>query len=69
MKTGRYGEIHAELYADCSGDGDLGYYAGADYEITTNGHMGMTNIWNVVETDEEHSFSSCPWAIDLSCIP
>jgi len=66
VKTGEYGKIDADLFADCTGDGTLGCSAGADYEITTNGHMGMTNVWNIEETDTERKFPRCPWAIDLT---
>ncbi|MCL2096531.1 MAG: FAD-dependent oxidoreductase [Oscillospiraceae bacterium] len=66
VKTGEYGEIYADMFADCTGDGTLGYFAGAHYEVTTNGHMGMTNVWHIEETDGEQKFPECPWAIDLS---
>jgi hypothetical protein len=66
VKTGAQGYICADLFADCTGDGTLGYSVGADYETTTNGHMGMTNWWRFVETDSEQEFPRCPWAIDLS---
>jgi hypothetical protein len=66
VKTGVYREISADLFADCTGDGDLGCFAGAHYEVTTNGHMGMTNVWHIEETDTEQKFPRCPWAIDLS---
>jgi len=66
VKTGAYGKINADLFADCTGDATLGFFAGADYEITTNGHMGMTNVWHIEETDTEQIFPRCPWAVDLS---
>jgi hypothetical protein len=66
VKTGETGRIDADLFADCTGDGTLGYLAGADYEITTNGHMGMTNVWHIDEADTEQTFPRCPWAIDLT---
>ena len=66
VKTGVYCEIGADFFADCTGDGNLGFFAGAHYEITTNGHMGMTNVWHIEETDTEQKFPRCPWAIDLS---
>ena len=56
----------ADLFVDATGDATLGYAAGADYEVTTNGHMGMTNVWNVKNTGEAISFPRCPWAIDLT---
>lgn len=60
--TGRY-------FADCTGDGCIGFLAGADYEITLDGHMGRCNLWNVIDTGRPVSFPRCPWAIDLSDKP
>lgn len=57
--------LTAPYFCDCTGDGTLGFLSGADYEVTTNGHMGMTNIWYVEEGAQEVLFPSCPWAIDL----
>ena len=34
--------------------------------MTTNGHMGMTNIWHIKDMKKPQSFPRCPWAIDLS---
>ncbi|MCL2462002.1 MAG: FAD-dependent oxidoreductase [Defluviitaleaceae bacterium] len=66
VRTGGYGGLAAPLFADCTGDGTLGCLAGADYEVTTNGHMGASNLWNIEETDSPRPFPACPWAIDLS---
>jgi hypothetical protein len=66
VKTGCYEYIEADLFSDCTGDGTLGFFAGAHYETTTNGHMGMTNVWHIEETGTEQKFPRCPWAIDLS---
>ena len=66
VRTGAVGRIDAALFADCTGDGTLGAVADADFEVTTNGHMGMTNVWYVEDTDAPQSFPHCPWAIDLS---
>ncbi len=57
--------FEAPLFCDCTGDGALGSMSGADFEVTTNGHMGMTNIWYVEKTDSKVDFPSCPWAVDL----
>jgi len=56
--TGRY-------FADCTGDGCIGYLAGADYDMTLDGHMGRCNLWSVVDTGSPVSFPRCPWALDL----
>ncbi len=58
--------ISGRLFADCTGDAALGALAGADFEVTTNGHMGMTSFWYVEDTGTKQAFPSCPWAIDLN---
>lgn len=59
-------ELTAPLFADTSGDGNLGAMAGADYEVTTNGHMGLSNLWHIEKSDKPQPFPRCPWAVDLS---
>ena len=56
-------------FADCTGDGTVGFLAGADHEMTRKGHMGRTNLWRVVDTGKPCSFPRCPWAHDLSDRP
>ena len=60
--------VKAPVYADCTGDGTLGFMAGADFEVTTNGHMGKSNVWYVQDTGVHTEFPECPWAIDLKGI-
>ena len=67
--TGRRLRFRGGLFADCTGDGCIGFLAGADHEVTASGHMGRSNLWNVVETDEARPFPRCPWALDLSGKP
>ncbi len=67
--TGRRRRFVGKYFADCTGDGCIGYLAGADYEMTTTGHMGRCNLWNVVDTGKPVSFPRCPWATDLSDKP
>lgn len=67
VKDGTFSFIKSELFADCSGDGDAAYYSGADFEMTSNGHMGMTNMWNVKDTGKPTTFPDCSsWTMDLS---
>ncbi|MBN1490493.1 MAG: FAD-dependent oxidoreductase, partial [Phycisphaerae bacterium] len=56
-------------FADCTGDGGVGFLAGADLDMAETGHMGPTNVWNVIETDSPQSFPRCPWALDLTDKP
>ncbi|MDR0405844.1 MAG: FAD-dependent oxidoreductase [Clostridiales bacterium] len=65
-RSGEYKRLTADLFVDATGDAVLGAAAGADFEITTNGHMGMTNVWYVEDTGEPQRFPRCPWAIDLT---
>ena len=67
--TGEKLRFVGKYFADCTGDGCIGYLAGADYEMTTDGHMGRCNLWNVVDTGQPASFPRCPWALDLSDKP
>jgi len=67
--TGERLRFAGKTFADCTGDGCVGYLAGADYEITLDGHMGRCNLWNVADTGQPQTFPRCPWAIDLSDKP
>ncbi|MCD6331751.1 MAG: FAD-dependent oxidoreductase, partial [Bacteroidales bacterium] len=67
--TGERLRFKTKWVADCTGDGSIGFLAGADFDITKNGHMGRSNLWNVKETDQPVSFPRCPWALDLSDKP
>ncbi len=64
-RNGKRRRISGRLFADCTGDATLGALAGADFEVTTNGHMGMTSFWYVEECAQPQPFPACPWAIDL----
>lgn len=65
VKENRYKLFPGILFVDSTGDATLGHLAGADYEVTTNGHMGMTNYWHIKDMGERQEFPRCPWAIDL----
>jgi len=49
--TGVISSFYAPLFADCTGDANLGYLAGADWEMDSL-VMGASVLWN---TTEEHS--------------
>lgn len=67
--TGRESRFAGRLFADCTGDGTVGFLAGADYEVTPKGHMGASNLWCVVDTGKPRPFPRCPWALDLTNKP
>jgi len=64
--TGERLRFATKWVADCTGDGGIGFLAGADFDMTKKGHMGRCNLWNVKVTDTPVSFPHCPWALDLS---
>ncbi len=68
-RTGARRRFSGRWFADCTGDGCVGFLAGADYQMTEKGHMGRCNLWNVAETDRPQPFPRCPWALDLSDKP
>ncbi|OXU15661.1 FAD-dependent oxidoreductase [Sedimentisphaera salicampi] len=68
IETGRRLSFKGQTFADCTGDGCVGYSAGADYEMTVNdkdGHMGRSNLWYTIEHSAEQEFPRCPWALQL----
>ncbi len=56
-------------FVDSTGDGTVGFLAGADCETTAKKHMGASNLWYVVDTGSPCSFPRCPWALDLTDKP
>lgn len=68
-RTGKRYRFDGTLFADCTGDACLGVLAGADHEMTVDGHLGRSNLWSVMETEEIVDFPECPWALDLSGKP
>lgn len=69
IRDGTRVRLRGKWFSDCSGDAVLGYLAGADYDITSYGHLGQSNLWNVVDTGTPQSFPRCSWAFDLSKKP
>jgi hypothetical protein len=68
-ENGRELRFRAPLFADCTGDGTIGYLAGADWEMTKPGSMGSSNLWRVEDTGKPMDFPRCPWALDLTNKP
>ncbi|MBD3266015.1 FAD-dependent oxidoreductase [bacterium] len=66
VASGRRLRFEGRYFADCTGDGCVGYLAGADYEISANEHMGRSNQWSVQDVKRATGFPRCPWALDLT---
>lgn len=70
------------LFVDSTGDGEVGFLAGADYRVGTEGkaetgesmapdkpnntHMGCSNLWASVKETSPSTFPECPWALRIT---
>jgi hypothetical protein len=57
--TARRTRVAGALFADCTGDATVGFLAGADFEVTREGHMGMSNLWNVLDAADPKQVLRC----------
>ncbi len=51
--------IRGKLFADCTGDASLGFAAGAAHEMSTEGNMGSSNLWNVMDQANKTDVIKC----------
>ena len=58
-RTARRAKLCGRLFADCTGDGAVGFLAGADYEMSTEAHQGVTNPWNVLDQADPAQVLAC----------
>lgn len=82
IKTNRELRFPGTMFADCTGDGTIGYLAGADYRMGRESQaetgesfapenpddftLGTSNLWASLEKEEPSTFPECPWAIQFS---
>ncbi len=64
-RTSARKEFKAPLFVDCTGHGTIGVLAGAFWEMTPKGRMGMSNMWRWAEAEGPVAFPDTPWALDL----
>jgi len=78
-RTSRRLRFAAPLFADCTGDGTIGFLAGADFRMGRESRsetgeslapekpdrmtMGMSVQWYSTQTSEPVPFPDCPWAV------
>ncbi|MFC1606470.1 FAD-dependent oxidoreductase [Candidatus Latescibacterota bacterium] len=81
-RNGRELRFTAPLFSDCTGDGSIGFLAGADYRLGREGKetsgegfapdkpdkqvMGATLHWYSVDTGSPTAFPECPWAVNFT---
>jgi len=58
-RTARRVKVSGKFFADCTGDGTVGFLAGADYEISNEGNMGASNLWNVLDQADAKQVLHC----------
>lgn len=63
--------ISGKYFADCTGDATVGFLAGADFEISSSGFMGSSNMWSVLDAANKEEVLKCECkdktALTLSC--
>jgi len=81
IRTNREYRFRAPLFADCTGDGNLGFLAGADFRMGREGRdetqeslapekadrmtMGASVQWYSLKTGQPAAFPECPWAVQF----
>ncbi|MCA9219202.1 MAG: FAD-dependent oxidoreductase, partial [Planctomycetales bacterium] len=65
-RTSEHKRFAGRLFVDCTGHGTIGFLAKADWDMTPEGRMGMSNMWVWDEADEPVAFPETPWALDLT---
>ncbi len=79
VTSGRELRFPGRLFADCTGDGSVGYLAGADYRMGREGRaqtgesrapeqadtmtMGTSVQWYALREEDPVPFPDCPWAV------
>jgi hypothetical protein len=66
VRTSETYKFVGRLYCDATGHGTIGALAGADWDMTEKGRMGMSNMWAWAEADHEVPFPETPWALPLT---
>jgi hypothetical protein len=82
IETGEEYRFSGNYFADCTGDGTIGFLAGADYRMGRESAyeafesmapvigdgmtMGTSNLWSSKKTDSPTSFPDLPWAVRFS---
>lgn len=66
INTGKLKRVRGRLFADCTGHGFVGQWAGADLSMADKGRMGMSNMWMWENTPEPVAFPTQPWMLEFS---
>lgn len=58
-RSGKRMRLKGRWFADCTGDATVGFLAGADLEVTQEGHMGASNLWNIEKVSAAKEVLKC----------
>ncbi|MCB1227181.1 MAG: FAD-dependent oxidoreductase [Verrucomicrobiales bacterium] len=57
--------FRGRFFADCTGHGNVGALAGAEFLQEEKGRMGMSNMWVIKKTADPKPWPETPWALPL----
>ena len=63
--TGKVKRFKGRLFADCTGHGSIGQWAGADRSMTDKGRMGMSNMWMWENHGQAVNFPTQAWMLEF----
>jgi hypothetical protein len=82
VETSQERRFRGRLFADCTGDGSVGFLAGADFrcgaespseteealasEEHAGNYLGASNLWTTRWTKQPTGFPVCPWALPIT---
>lgn len=58
-------KVVGRFFCDATGHGTIGGLAGADFDLTEKGHMGMSNMWSWEQANTAQPWPETPWALQL----
>lgn len=58
-RTARRIRLTARVFADCTGDGTVGFLAGGDFELSREDHQGLSNLWNILDAADPRQVLKC----------
>lgn len=59
IRTSQQTTFRGKLFADCTGDGSVGFLSGADFAVTEKQHQGMSNLWNLMDASDPKQVLKC----------
>ena len=65
VKEKKVRQFKGAMFADCTGHGLVGKWAGADFHMEKKARMGMSNLWRWNYKKSVSKFPEVPWALVL----